>query len=234
MRRLALAFCFVFFAISLCIAQGSTAPQAAIPAPEGNTAGPVTMRGMFPITPAKSIDSKKLKDGDALAFTTMAPVRLGSGMLVPTGAKVIGHVTVARGRSKGDANSSLGMVFDKIQASGSKEIEMKGVLLAIAPKLGGSNGPDTGVAGPGTMPGPGGETLSAPGTDSAVAGPNSGIHPLSGGGISHPIIISQSRGILGFRDMQMGKDGVLNSTNKEIKLDTGTQMLIQAEMTVPK
>ncbi len=232
MKRLVLAILFTLLVTSLSFAQETTTPPAA-PAAQAGAAQPNTIRGVFPITPVKGLDSKKLKEGDAIVCTTIAPVRLGSGMLIPTGAKVFGHITVAKARSKGDPDSSLAMTFDKIQVSSSKEIDMKGTLLAVAPKLGGTTGPDTGAGGPGTMPGHGGETQSAPGTDNAVYGPNSGYHPLSGGGISHPILTSQSRGVLGYRNMQMGKDSVLTSTDKELKLDAGAQMLIQAEMAPP-
>jgi len=156
MRRFCLSSLFVLLTVSIGFAQGTaTPPPAASPVPA--TAAPPTdsasaprhaIRGVFPLTPAKTLDSKKLKEGDAIVCTTTAPVRLGNGALIPTGAKVLGHVTVAKAQSKGDSGSSLGVTFDKIQISNGKEIAMKGTLLAVAPNPGGNSGPDTGVAGP--------------------------------------------------------------------------------------
>jgi hypothetical protein len=40
-------------------------------------------------------------------------------------------------------------------------------------------------------------------------------------------------GVLGIRNLQMDKDSVLTSSNKEVKLDSGTQMMIRAEIAVP-
>ena len=46
-----------------------------------------------------------------------ADLRLKDGTTIPLGSKVTGHVTEAKARSKGDAQSALGIVFDKISSS---------------------------------------------------------------------------------------------------------------------
>jgi hypothetical protein len=74
-------------------------------------------------------------------------------------------------------------------------------------------------------------TVAAPSND-AVAGPNSGIHSLNGSS-TRPILQAQSQGVLGIKNLEMGKDSVLTSTNKEVKLDSGTQMMIRAEIDIP-
>jgi hypothetical protein len=241
MSRLALAAACLLLVISLCTAQSaSAAPQAdSTPAASSlsqgdQTAGDNAIRGTFPTVLVKSIDSKKLKEGDTVICQTTAILHARSGMVIPNGSKVIGHVTQAKARSKGDSDSSLAFAFDKIQMPNGTDIPFKGTLQALAPSLGGNSGPDTGAAGAGTLPSGHGADMSTmpPPTSGSVAGPNSGIHPLDGGG-SHPLLTAQSTGVLGIKNLQMDKDSVVTSSGKEVKLDSGTQMLIRAEIQTP-
>jgi len=71
-----------------------------------------------------------------------------------------------------------------------------------------------------------------PPSQGSVAGPNSGVHSLEAGG-SKALLNAQSMGVLGIRNLQMDKDSVLTTPGKEVKLDSGTQMLIRAEIDVP-
>jgi hypothetical protein len=237
MKRLFATVMLAGMAASLCYAQSDTpqtAPAAgAMTAQAPNAASSGEIRGSFPTTLVKSIDTKKLKEGDVVICQTSAALHSRSGMLIASGSKVIGHVTKAQARSKGDSDSSLGIVFDKIQVSKDKEIPIKGVLQAVGPNLG-SNGPETGsLSGSGQlMAGRGGSTEQAPATDAAVAGPGAGRHPIAGAG-SKTILNNQSEGVLGVKNLEMGKDSVLTSPNKELKLDAGTQMMINAQIDVP-
>jgi hypothetical protein len=158
-------------------------------------------------------------------------------MLIPSGTKVIGHITKATAKSKGDPDSSLGIEFDKMELSNKKELDMKGILQAVAPSLGNS-GPDTGVAGSGSLGGSGSRGGSGavgttpPPSNDAVAGPNAGIHPLEGSS-THPMLTSESTGALGFRNLEMDKNNLLTTSGKEVKLDSGTQMMIRVQIPVP-
>jgi hypothetical protein len=230
---------FVLLATSFCLAQDASpaTPAASSSGQDASSqasaaASANAIKGAFPTSLAKSLDSKKLKDGDTVVCTTVSALHSGNGMMIPSGSKVIGHVTQAQARSKGDSDSSLAMVFDKIQVSGGKIIPMKGVLQAVGPSLGGNSGPDTGAAGGGTMPGHGGESTMPPPTQGSVAGPNSGVHNVDATG-PRAMLNSQSVGVLGIKNLQMDKDSVLTTTGKEVKLDNGTQMLIRAEIEIP-
>ncbi|MGB8889527.1 MAG: hypothetical protein WCC87_22575 [Candidatus Korobacteraceae bacterium] len=241
MGRFMLGVACLLLALSFCALQrANAAPQAdSTPAAsslsqsdQGNSQD-AAIRGAFPAVLIKSLDSKKLKAGDTVVCQTTAVLHGGNGMTIPNGSKVIGHVTQATARSKGDPESSLAIVFDKIQTPNG-DIPLKGVLQAVAPSLGGNSGPDTGAAAPGTIPNGRGADMSTmpPPTPGAVAGPNSGVHPLNGGG-SHPILTAQSTGVLGIHNLQMDKDSVLTTSGKEVKLDSGMQMMIRAEIQPP-
>lgn len=242
MSRLALATSCIVLAISLCDAQNAApvppaSPIAAASSPSQSDRGASqdsVIRGAFPTALVKSLDSKKLKEGDTVVCQTTAVLHARSGMMIPSGAKVIGHVMQAKARSKGDSESSLAMVFDKIRMSNGNEIPLKGVLQAVAPGLAGSSGLDTGVASPGTIPNGRNADLSTmpPPTPGALAGPSAGTHNIDAAG-SHSMLTAESTGVLGIRNLQMDKDSVLISSGKEVKLDSGSQMLIRAEIQVP-
>jgi hypothetical protein len=233
-RFLPVAACFLL-AISFCDVQcASAAPQADnTPAASSLSQGDQTtsdedaIRGVFPSILVKPLDSKKLKQGDQVVCQTTAVLHTRNGMVIPNRSKVLGQVTQATARSKGDSESSLAIAFDKIQLPNGKDVPFKGVLQAVAPSLGGNSGPDTGAAGPGTLPtgnGRGGDTSTMPAPMSTRVPDTAGVHPL---------ITSQSSGVLGIPNLQMDKDSVLTSSGKDVKLESGTQMLIRAEIQQP-
>ncbi len=184
------------------------------------TNSPSSIRGTLPALLSKPLDSKKLKDGDPVVCEIAGQVHDQTGRFIPMRSKIIGHVTQAQARSKGDAQSSLAMVFDKVEVGKNEEIPIKGVLQAIAPSLGNS-GPDTGPAYPPGMGNAGTQTTTPPPIPGPQAGPNAGA--------VHPMVTSESKGVLGFHNLQMDDNSVLTSTGKEVKLDSGTQMMIRAE-----
>ena len=145
----------------------------------------------------------KLKEGDTVVCQTVAPLHSRSGLMIPTGSKVIGHITQAQARSKGDATSSLAMMFDKIEIARGKELPMKGTLQAVGQSLG-DNEPNTGPAGPATLGGHsgsgGGGTTAAPTSPQELSKSN-----------SRPILLPTSQGVMGVKNLQMDSNGVLTS-----------------------
>jgi len=226
----------VWFLASFAFAQATqqVAPNPSpSDAPAPATGSDADIKGAFPTTLVKSIDTKKLKEGDIIICQTAGALRSRSGLMIPSGAKIIGHVTKVESKSKGAVNSSLAISFDKIEAAKGKEYSMKGILQAVGPSLGGNNLDTGGMSGSGQMmPGHGDTSTMAPPSQGSVAGPDSGIHPLSSGG-SKPILIRDSQGVLGIKNLQMDKDSTLTSNDKDIKLESGTQMLIRAEISIP-
>lgn len=175
--------------------------------------------GVIPVLLSTSIDSKKAKEGAEVVSKTAAFVRVSDGTVIPSGTKIIGHLTEATALSKGDPQSTLGMVFDKIQMTGGKELKIKGALLAIAP----GQEVQTGAAGPGTMPQNGldaGSTMPPPSVNAADS---------SAAKNSTPILNAQSRGVFGFRDLNMGLDSLLTSNGKQIRLNSGTQLMLNVQ-----
>lgn len=196
---------------------GSHFVRTAIGIPQQAESSASKMHGVFAVTLAKPLDSKKLKEGDPVVGQLAGTLRLASGVLISSGSGVLGHVTQAQARSKGESQSSLGLVFDKIEVSKGNEIPINGVLQAIAPSPS-KEAPTNFAIGTSGNSGAGG---AAP----PVATPQN-LPPSRN---AHPVLNSQSKGVLGFHDLEMGENSVLTSNGKEIKLDSGTQMMVRVE-----
>src|SRR5579863_7734291 len=98
MKQLLAVTLFVGLTVSLSTAAVANSGQsAAQPAAQSATAG--QGHGTFSVELAKTLDSKKLKEGDEVQAKLTGPITLPSGATVPRGAMVIGHVTEAKARS---------------------------------------------------------------------------------------------------------------------------------------
>jgi hypothetical protein len=78
------------------------------------------------------VDSKNCKPGDAVAAHTTEAVKSDSKTVIPKGSKLIGHVTQASARAKGESESSLGIVFDKAVLKNGQEIPLNVAIQALA------------------------------------------------------------------------------------------------------
>lgn len=177
---------------------------------------------------SKPIDSREAKAGDKIVAKTATPVRLSNGTLIPSGTNILGHLTEATAASKANVQSSLGMVFDRIQITRREELKIAGTLQAIAPPL--DAGMDSGAFGPGSIPVFGG---NLPAHDAGtVPAPQAGTYnrtvPSAKG--ATPVLSTTSSGVAGFQNLQMGADSLLTSTEKEIRLEGGTQMVLKVAL----
>lgn len=228
MNRMATIAAFFLLATAVCFGQDTSAPQSSAAAASSSQAGDTnTLHGVLPVQLAKSIDSKKLKEGDEVDAKTIAALHTGSGILIPGGSKVIGHVTQAKAKSKGDPESSLGIMFDKIDIGGGKQLPIKGVIQAVGPNPSESSGPDTGAAGGGTMAAHGGDPTTMASPLSSPGGPIG--QKQQQGGQQGKILNAHSTGVVGIKNLELDSNSVLTSSNKEVKLDMGSQIMIKAE-----
>jgi hypothetical protein len=79
------------------------------------------------------IDSKKCKPGDPVNARTTEAAKSEGKTVIPKGSKLVGHVTQASARAKGESESSLGIVFDKAILKNGQEIPLNNVAIqAIA------------------------------------------------------------------------------------------------------
>ncbi len=216
-NRIFLGVLAVLLSASLCVAQ-SAAPAS--PAAPATAADSVKGHGIMPVELTKSLDSKKLKEGDPVTGRIAADLRMKDGTAIPRGSKVTGHVTEAKARSKGDPQSALGIVFDKISLPGGKDLAIKGELQAVAPNPNAGT-QDTGI--PARMPSAG------EGTGAGTSMPPPPSTPTSQQ-TGRPLLNAQSKGVIGIHNLQLGENSVLISTGKNVSLDSGTQMMVQVEV----
>lgn len=78
------------------------------------------------------VDSKKAKPGDPVAARTTEPTKSNGKTVIPKGSKLVGHVTQASARAKGDSDSALGIVFDKAILKNGQEVPLNVTIQALA------------------------------------------------------------------------------------------------------
>lgn len=208
--RIALPAAFLLLAVSMC-APTTAGAQAAAPSSQSPSAGQKEAPILIPASLTSSVDAKKKKPGEEVVVKTAGNVRLADGTVISRGAKVVGHVTEAKARSGSDAQSSLGIVFDKINLSDGKTLAITGVIQAFAP----NPNPDEGE---GVNYGGMNQTLQH---STPTAG---GTSPVI------PILSADSVGVQGVKNLQLGSDGVFKSDQKTVKLDFGSQVVLRAQL----
>lgn len=208
-----ISFALVLFATSLCRIAAQTTPQSATPNPIGH--------GAFPVKVTRTLDSSKLKEGDAIEVETAGSFKLPDGTLVPKGSKLAGHVMAAKARSKGDSESELTVVFDKLNVVNGKQLSVKGAVQGVFPP---ADQVDPGL--PGTSSHQGGGLPMPdykPTTDIKT-----GVNTQSNSGVPASTD-PKAVGVHGFDNLEL-KDGVLTSNGKNVKLGTGVRMIVRVDI----
>jgi hypothetical protein len=79
-----------------------------------------------------SVDAKKCKPGDPVEARTTEDVKQNGQVVLKKGSRLHGHVTEAQARSKGSAESSLGVAFDSVTTKHGEQLPMHLGIQAIA------------------------------------------------------------------------------------------------------
>lgn len=94
-----------------------------------NLASGTTMQAVL----THPVDAKKNKPGDTVTAKTTQDVKSNGQVVIPKGSQLIGHVTQAQAKAKGESQSSLGIVFDRaIPRKGGQEVPVHAVIQALA------------------------------------------------------------------------------------------------------
>ena len=188
--------------------EGGGAPRAATIQIGGGASKTIT-QFLIGGTLAASLDSKKKKPGEEVVVKTIGDVHLSDGTVIPRGAKVIGHVTEAKARAGGDPQSSLGIAFDKVELKDGKTLAIAAVIRAVGP--------------PNESQGGGGVEYS--GLSQTVQHTSSGTNWGATQGLN-----GDSVGVQGIKGLELSSDGVLKSGDKTVKLDSGAQIILKAQL----
>ncbi len=192
------------------IAIAAARTPAAPPTP--NAADQKAAQIPIPLFLETPLDSKKRAAGDQVEAKVASQVELSDGTVIPREAKVTGHIVEAKARSKGDSESSIAIVFDKIDLPSGKTMNIKGYPRAIAP----NPNPDEN--------GSGVDYGSSISRSLEHAGPGQESHSAIA------ILNADSEGAIGMKDLSLGSDGVIRSDGKVVKLGRGIQVMLRAEL----
>ena len=207
--------------------------QTAGEASAGEPAAGLSGRTALQVELTHNLDAKKAKPGDPVEARLTQDVKADGKVVLHRGAKLVGHVSEAQARSKENPESRLGIVFDKATGKHGEEFAFRAVVMAIAPA---QEGPSN-VAGDPTRlssgPAMGGQPFGA---GSAVGGPSASAAPsveAATHGDAGGTLTPASRGVIGLSGVALrpsavgGVQGtVIISGNHNVKLDSGTQMLL--------
>ncbi len=116
-----------------CVAGAAAQVPGAVPAPQAIAAlAPGTT---FNAVLVGSVDSKRLKPGDAVFARITEAVVSGGAVVLPKNTRLAGHITHATAKAKGDAESAIAFQFDKAVLKGGAEVPLNALLQALAPPL---------------------------------------------------------------------------------------------------
>ncbi|HWZ99855.1 MAG TPA: hypothetical protein VN025_19010 [Candidatus Dormibacteraeota bacterium] len=195
-----------------------------------------------------SLDSKKAKADDQVVLHTTEALKIQGKIVLPKGTKILGHVTQAQARGKGEAESFLAIQFEKAVPKKGEEIPIRFAIRAIAPAR--QNSPASDALGQDPMTGTRTATTTSPmggGRTSTPPGPAVG-NPGSAGNSTKPDsglgndgqLTPESRGVYGMNGVRLAAGlsktipvSVVSSTGKNMRLDSGTRMLLVSIAEVP-
>src|SRR6267378_2299555 len=151
-------------------ASGNASAATAASAQNGQADASLASGTAFNAALSSPIDSKKCKPGDPVNAHTTEAAKSEGKTVIPKGSKLVGHVTQASARAKGESESSLGIVFDKAILKDGQEIPLNVAIQALA-----SAQNNVSAAGSDM------ETMGSMGTSAAGSGMASGRGALGGG-----------------------------------------------------
>jgi hypothetical protein len=204
---------------------------------------------------SKPVDSKKVNRGDAVEAHTTEAVRSDGKVVLPKGTKLVGHITRATAKSRGDADSTLAMQFDRAILKDGREMPLQVTIQALASSENASvsgdelqpmTGMPSGAASGGRASGNtvGGAASGAASTVPRTAGTAvSGVESAAGqtadeagraASAATPSgeLRASSHGVIGLSGLSLNaganptEGSLITSTGKNVHLDSGTRLLL--------
>ncbi|HVS83838.1 MAG TPA: hypothetical protein VHE60_19045 [Pyrinomonadaceae bacterium] len=189
-----------------------------------------------------SLESKNATAGQELILRTVSDVIVNGEIVIPRDSKMLGHVTQVINKGKDGAQSGLAIVIDKAVKKDGAEIPVQAIIAAVAaPKNGSlssdpaygmmhSNEPKMTGTGAGSAAGTG--TLSPSSKASSTAAVATADLK---GRMDEPFSLNEnSQGAVGYEGLSLSWGlaspppfTVFASKRKNLKLESGTQMLLR-------
>ncbi len=178
-------------------ASGGTSASSSASAQNGQANASLASGTAFNAALNSPVDSKKCKPGDAVTAHTTEAVKSEGKTTIPKGAKLVGHVTQASARANGQAESSLGIMFDKAILKNGQEMPLNVAIQALASaqtsasaagadidSLGGVGASAAGSGAAGGRGALGGVTSAAGGAVGAVTNTTANVGGAAGGAVN--------------------------------------------------
>ena len=214
------------------------------------------------------LDSKTAKAGDEVVLRTSQKTKTAEGVVIPKGSRLIGHVTEVQAHSKQQAESHMGLEFDRVELRGGQSMAIHSMIESISPSATavsaasmadeealetpmGGGAVAGGAAGGGRIGGglvggaTGGAAMASSRAGSGIgSSAGSAMHATSsvggeatgnlGRGVSGAangasFVGAHASGIQGVMlngEAANSTSGTLSSANRNIHLDSGTQMVL--------
>jgi hypothetical protein len=113
-------------------ASANASASTSASAQAGQNSASISSGTTFEAALDKPLDAKKNKEGDKVFAHTTQAVKQDGQVIIPKGSKLIGHVTQAKARAKGESESALGIVFDQAVLRNGQEIPVNLAIQAVA------------------------------------------------------------------------------------------------------
>jgi hypothetical protein len=204
---------------------------------------------------SKPVDVRKNKPGDEVVAKTTQDVKSDGKVVLPKGSKIVGRVTQAQARAKGQDESQLGIAFDHailkdgrqvpvsfaIQAVSNLEAAASAEIADDSATMGGNAGGVARASGSGAtanrglVGGVGSTAGGVANTAGGAAGSTLHTGSVTGTNVAGGLT-STSQGVVGMRGLTLSSvatgsttaGSVLSSTSSNVRLESGTRMLLRA------
>jgi len=248
--------------VSASASNASSASANAGPASAGLSSGTTVNAELL-----TTLDARKCHPGQRVVAKTTQDVKQNGHVVLRKGTRLIGHVTQAQARTKENAESSVGIMFDEAVMKKGHPVPFHAAIQALAAartmsaaSLGDDGmmepsgppmGSGAGAMGGGALVGGAGSAMGAAagatggmagnlsGAASGTLGATSATAASAGGNLrglnAAGQLTSTSSGVIGMNGLNLTSaasnstgGSVITSTNRNVHLSSGTQMLLRA------
>jgi hypothetical protein len=188
---------------------------------------------VLPVELSKSVDAKKAHTGDPVIGKIPHDLSANGKVIVPKDAKVMGHVAEAKPSSHDNKDSMLGIVFDKIALKDGSEIPLTAEIQAVGAPVS-TVAPSSDAPPPENNPTGANQKseMGAPSNNTAPVGQQQSAQGPSGEP-ANPPLTGSTQGVVGMKGVTLSQgtmqDSVLTSQDKNVKLESGTQILLRTK-----
>jgi hypothetical protein len=113
-------------------ASSATASKASTNSNSGNNSASISNGTKIDATLATSLDAKRSKPGDEVEARADQDVKQDGKVVLKKGTHLVGHVTQAQARAKGQTQSQLGIMFDHAVLKNGQQVPFNATIQALA------------------------------------------------------------------------------------------------------